>query len=354
MSRRNSPEQYHQLAAERGFEWLGTEVISSRTPTLWRCQSGHEWWACFSGIKRGRGCPICSHRTTKTESDYHTLAASRGFTWTGATLPSDTHTKTTWLCRNGHKICKSYNRLLGFGCLECTPHRRLIADNFNSVAYVYGFEWISPQLPIRNNIKHVWRCKQGHEWTSTYNHVSNGIGCPYCAGLAPKTADDYRALAAKRGLTWLGENAVGVEQITIWLCPHGHLWETTYTRVRRGAACAHCTNRVNGSYVSKPQLAIHDMLGGDVNYQVGRYRLDIALFTRDVKIAIEYDCWYWHEKTQAHDAKRQQFLLDRGWRLLRVKSANEVPTRDQLNHSIQCLVAGSSYAEIILGDWQGT
>lgn len=110
---------------------------------------------------------------------------------------------------------------------------------------------------------------------------------------------------------------------------------------------------VNGFYTSKPQLAIHELLGGEVNRREWRYGIDVAILLDGVAIAVEYDCWYWHQDRVDKDAKRDAFLQSRGWRMLHIKSANLVPTIDQLNAAINRLVQGSLYEEIVLGDWQG-
>ena len=41
-------EDYHALATERGFHWLGPEVHTAHDKTSWRCEEGHQWEAAYS------------------------------------------------------------------------------------------------------------------------------------------------------------------------------------------------------------------------------------------------------------------------------------------------------------------
>lgn len=107
--------------------------------------------------------------------------------------------------------------------------------------------------------------------------------------------------------------------------------------------------------MSKPQLALHEMLGGELNFPAKRYHIDIALFDSPQKIAVEYDCWYYHERqrTKAIDEKRDQYLLEQGWHILRIKSGTDIPTMNQLDEVLARLRGTDAYGEIILPDWRG-
>lgn len=53
------PADYHALASERGFTWMGPEVKNRKTGTEWQCKYGHVWKAPYHGIKSGNGCSVC-------------------------------------------------------------------------------------------------------------------------------------------------------------------------------------------------------------------------------------------------------------------------------------------------------
>ena len=96
---------------------------------------------------------------------------------------------------------------------------------------------------------------------------------------------------------------------------------------------------------------VRALLGGDLNAPVGRYRVDVAVEREGVRIAAEYDSWYWHAEREEEDAERDAFLLNKGWQVLHVRSNELLPTDDQLDAAIERLVAGEQIVEIVLADW---
>ena len=93
------------------------------------------------------------------------------------------------------------------------------------------------------------------------------------------------------------------------------------------------------------------MLGGELNHPFGRYSIDVALSVDGVAIAVEYDSWYWHSHRQIDDAQRDDELLAAGWRVLRVKSNELLPSLEQLDAAISRLLTGENQVEIVLDDW---
>ncbi len=118
------PADYEVLAQKRGFLWLGPEVPNARTKTNWECAKGHRWQARYNNIQQGRGCPICGGSTPRGPSDYHNLAKQRGFHWLGPTVPN-TQTKTGWECVEGHCWQATYSYIhQGSNCLVCARKLR--------------------------------------------------------------------------------------------------------------------------------------------------------------------------------------------------------------------------------------
>ena len=109
---------------------------------------------------------------------------------------------------------------------------------------------------------------------------------------------------------------------------------------------------------SSQQLEVYNMIESIftnnkaiLNYVCDRSIFDIALFIDENKIDIEYDGWYWHQDTQKDRNRDEHFKLS-GWKILRIKSANKIPTKDQLIEAINRLIKnGYSYTEIVLDDW---
>ena len=118
--KRKVEKDYHELAKSRGFKWIG-EVLPKdvRIPTLWECEKKDRWLARYSDIQRGDGCPICCGLAKKVEQNYHELAKNRGFKWVGQ-FPKNVTIKTLWECEEGHRWVSKYNSInSGYGCPSC-------------------------------------------------------------------------------------------------------------------------------------------------------------------------------------------------------------------------------------------
>lgn len=235
------PSDYHSLAAARGFQWLGPPVRDTSIKTAWQCSHGHTWQTAYNTIQQGSGCPVCSGHARKTEADYHALAKARNIRWIGSTLPPVTRIKTMWECPHGHRWKSSYHNVrCDKGCPACAGRAAKQARDYRSIGRARDIRWIGQVVPDHVGIKTRWACRHGHTWEATYNTIQQGHGCPWCANHVRKTPEDYQAVARARGFEWLGPEVSKVNMKTTWRCSRGHLWQTTYTRVRRGHGCPTC------------------------------------------------------------------------------------------------------------------
>lgn len=344
MTKRLTPHDYCTLAEQRGLIWLGPIVSSNKAKTKWQCSEGHVWATTYPSCKKG-GCPYCARNTPKTKEDYHSLALLNGLVWRGIEAVP-TGTKTEWACANNHVWRAPYYSIKsGVGCPYCARNARKDLQDYHALAQQHGFIYLGGEV-INSKEKVPWRCAKGHEWNASFNGLSS---CPYCAKKVRKTEIDYHHLAQERGFKWVGQMPLTAAEKTTWECQHGHRWSQAFSIIQYGSGCPQCQNRVNGQPVSKPQLALHQLIGGELNYRVGRYAIDIAF--PDTMVAIEYDGWYWHN--EQHDQKRDAKLKEQGWRILRIKSESMLPTLIQINEAIQFLLQGNNTAIITLPDWRG-
>lgn len=84
-----------------------------------------------------------------------------------------------------------------------------------------------------------------------------------------------------------------------------------------------------------------------LNYIVGRCTLDCMVEIKSQHIDIEYDGQYWHQQRENEDRRRDFYLMRRGYKVLRIKANNDVPSREQLKQGIDYLVNGNHYHKII-------
>lgn len=67
------------------------------------------------------------------------------------------------------------------------------------------------------------------------------------------------------------------------------------------------------------------------------------------KIDVEYDGWYWHKDRVQQDRRRNNFLIGRGYKVLRIKSTFQLPTNEQIIDAVDYLInTHHNYKEIIL------
>jgi hypothetical protein len=105
--------------------------------------------------------------------------------------------------------------------------------------------------------------------------------------------------------------------------------------------------------VSGVQRRLAERLGGELNHRVGRRCIDVAIQREGVRIAVEYDCWYFHghPDRQAYDEARDQTLIAGGWRVLRIRSAYSLPSADELDAAVGWLLAGERRVVITTREW---
>jgi hypothetical protein len=346
-----TPDDYYALALERGFRWLGPSVTNIKTETWWECKHGHQWKARYNNIQQGSNCPFCAGQVPKTAKDYRALAEERDFHWPGPDAPPNVTTKTAWECEQGHRWEATYAAIQqGNGCPFCAGVVPKTPDDYHALAEERRLRWVGPKVASIHD-KTGWTCTQGHEWEARYNDIRRGVGCPFCAGVVPKTPDDYHALAEERRLRWVGPAVANTGTKTAWECEQGHRWEARYNDIQQGSGCPFCTDIVHGAHVSGVQRDLCSILDGELNKPFGRRNIDIALEVEGVAIAVEYDSWYWHAYRREQDVERDEELLAAGWHVLHIRSNSLLPTCDQLDAAIACLLAGQEQTEIVLSDW---
>lgn len=75
--------------------------------------------------------------------------------------------------------------------------------------------------------------------------------------------------------------------------------------------------------------------------------LDMVLSYQGYKINVEYDGWYWHKDRQEQDKRRNYYLRRRGYKILRIRSNYELPTKEQIIEGVDYLVKGNHSLKFI-------
>ena len=323
-------------------------TVGSGKKVWWKCSKGHEWQATIDRRSQGKGCPYCSGRNAiKGENDLQTVNPALAKEWNydknnGLTptdvLPSS-NKKVWWKCGKGHEwqaMIRSRND--GRGCPYCSGRHAVNGKNdLQTVNPVLATEWnyerncgLMPMDVLPNSNKKVWwKCSKGHEWQSTVANRNNGNGCPYCLGrYAVKGENDLQTVNPALAKEWNYEknDDLKPEEFTAnsnkdvwWKCSKGHVWHASIANRSKGNGCPVCNSERKTSF---PEYALAYYLkrsGLDVvhSYRAKGYELDI--YIPSLKIAIEYDGYYWHKNRMRKDIEKNYKCKKDGIKLYRLR-----------------------------------
>ena len=117
-------------------------------------------------------------------------------------------------------------------------------------------------------------------------------------------------------------------------------------------SCGNCCLYRNGRKISNLQLKLYKMVNkGVLNFKSSKYCIDIALVYNGVKIAIEYDSYYFHKNRLHKDNEKYQYLLNNNWRIIQIKSGELLPNDCVLKQAI-LNAKKCSHTIIQLADWR--
>lgn len=86
------------------------------------------------------------------------------------------------------------------------------------------------------------------------------------------------------------------------------------------------------------------------NFYISKLSLDMVLTIDGIKIDIEYDSSYWHNPIR--DRRRDEFLKNKGYKILRIKSGRMIPNKNDVLEKIKKLITtDKKYESLVLPDW---
>lgn len=253
-ARRLSIGHMDSLAKQRGIQCVSRRYVNSSTKMRWRCGQGHTWQATPGDVRSGHGCPHCydQRRGASTRHSIELMqqvAAKRK----GKCLSSEylgTSVKLEWCCKSGHKWSAAPASILaGHWCPQCAGVGRKSIDDMRRLAERRGGKCLS-DIYVNLKTKLDWQCAAGHRWRSVSHNVRNGAWCPVCAGNAPGTLEQMKAIASSRGGQCLAKAYLNSMARIPWRCAVGHRWLAAPASVKAGSWCRRCANARNGRLYS--------------------------------------------------------------------------------------------------------
>lgn len=315
-----SSELLHWRCPEDGYTWEARPKAITRS-----------WLKGFSG------CPKCAGKAPKTDADYHELAARRGYQWLGPGVVRVIH-KTQWRCTNGHEWASCYNDIShGYGCPVCAGKVVTAENSLRAVHPDVAAEWhptkngsLTPNNVQRSSHKSVWwHCKAClSDWQMSVNMRDNGQGCPYCAGRRVNKTNSLAARHPELIAQWHPTKNGGLTPGTVawcsgrkvwWRCQYGHEWHSRIAnRVSQGGrGCPFCSNQTSRAELRVLAELRQIIPSVEARSKVRGYEVDLLL--PECGVAIELDGHRWHQFQGAKDEEKANSLRKAGIRLIRLR-----------------------------------
>lgn len=155
---------------------------------------------------------------------------------------------------------------------------KITIQDMIDIATERGGTCLSPEY-ITAKTKLEWKCKLGHSWFATPNHIKNSTWCPLCSQKRVSDGQrlnikDAQNIANENKGKCLSENYKNARTKLLWECEKGHAWQAVYDSVRRGTWCPTCAGhekknledcleygkKFNGTCLSKNYVNAHTNL----------------------------------------------------------------------------------------------
>jgi hypothetical protein len=201
-----------------------------------------------------------------------------------------------WACKCGHVFYKNLTKVLeGNWCTVCNGTRHSI-DECAEKAASLGGQCLEEEY-VASNVKMRWECIMGHRWSSAYAAILSGKWCKQCVDDKLRSGIGMcRVEAESRRGQCLSEQYVNARAKLIWKCNDGHIWSTSYDNIKRGTWCPRCKL---GKSQRKLAEIVESILKADVKVGFTGFgwlindesnaSQHIDIYVPSIKLAIEYD-----------------------------------------------------------------
>lgn len=104
-------------------------------------------------------------------------------------------------------------------------------SDYRRVAIKRGIQWVGLSLPENVLVDTEWVCANGHKFIARYSDLQQGRGCGQCSGRSHKTLEDYQELGKRKGLVYVYEKPVMTRLKAPWRLPDGSVEDLTWRQV---------------------------------------------------------------------------------------------------------------------------
>lgn len=115
--------------------------------------------------------------------------------------------------------------------------RRLTVDDINSRIRDRGLRLVGNLVNTRTTA--LFKCSEGHTWSSNPSNVMSGSGCPICSNNQKLTEELVNSKLDHRGIKVIG-HIKGSLVKTSFKCTQGHIWSARPRDVLYNSGCPEC------------------------------------------------------------------------------------------------------------------
>jgi formylmethanofuran dehydrogenase subunit E len=234
--------------AKRGAAMVG-EYVTGKTPVECVCDTcGETIWPTYENIRSGQGaCKSCGQARTNKARKIPDEVVRAAFAKRGATMVGkyvNSHKPVECVCDTcGETIWPTYGHVQsGRGaCVYCAGRATKTQEQARKMFAKRGAAMVGEYVGNHKPVECVCDACGETIWPR-YSGILRGRGaCVYCAGQAPKTQEQARAMFAKRGATMVGEYVRANDPIEATCKTCGATVWPTYNNIQGGrGACSGC------------------------------------------------------------------------------------------------------------------
>jgi hypothetical protein len=176
--------------------------------------------------------------------DVITIAAQRGFVvlskeYTNSDVPVEVR------CMEGHITRKRIGDLRRYGCSGClsrTLSEKQAFDYEEVVAIAETMGFCVEGGYTNRTTKGRFRCvKCEYVWRTSLGNLQKYGSCPKCSERRHRpSSEDICHCLSKEGYEVVSGDVVSAKSRIVVKCTAGHLWQTTWDRIKRGIRCKEC------------------------------------------------------------------------------------------------------------------
>jgi hypothetical protein len=159
----------HAYVKSRGGTCPSLDVyVTAESKFTVRCANGHEWQSFYTSLSQGTWCKQCYFDAMRfTLADMQELARSRGGECL-STVYLDIKTPLLWRCQNGHEWYRISRIIQTSWCAQCHfDGKRTKIEDIKAWASTRGLTCLSDEhIDHRKPLN--WRCDRGHEWQALW------------------------------------------------------------------------------------------------------------------------------------------------------------------------------------------